>query len=219
MYYFATSLGIFAMLFNTIVKTVLLLCVLLVGQEAAADDWSLSRDRDGIAVYTKTMQIDDGSEQLAYRGVASFNVSMSKLISAMRDVEHFDQWLHNCYEPRLLDQIAPETRMVYQKARTPWPTAHRDLVLTQTLDIQSPDYAVLHMKSDAEYIPAVDGLVRVPYFDGFFAFRQIDEKTIEVTYEAVMNSGGAIPAVIGNLFIVDVPFESLKGLRAYLAKL
>lgn len=89
-----------------------------VGQEAAADDWSLSRDRDGIAVYTKTMQIDDGSEQLAYRGVASFNVSMSKLISAMRDVEHFDQWLHNCYEPRLLDQIAPETRMVYQKART-----------------------------------------------------------------------------------------------------
>jgi len=121
-------------------------------------DWQLQKDHNGIQVYTRDVQLesysaDVDSVQKAFRGVAIINTSIKKVLNAMRDVENFDQWLHNCYEPRIVETRPNDTRIVYQKTKTPWPTDDRDSVLEQTLLKQGSAY-VLEMKTTS--YPGID---------------------------------------------------------------
>lgn len=187
---------------------------------AEEQTWQLQKEDNGIQVFTKDIQIEVpnqavDSEQKAFRGITIINVSMDKMLDTMRDVPNFDQWLHNNYEPAVIQTINKDTRIVYQKTHTPWPTDDRDSVLKQWISKDGNDYFLYMQSTEHDQAPVNDEFVRVPYFDGFWKFTPIDDNKLEVTYEAAFDSGGSIPAFVSNLFIVDTPYYSLEKLRAY----
>ena len=201
--------------------SLLLIVSASISLHASETDWQLQKDHNGIQVYTKDVKLasskgDVTSALKAFRGVTLINASMDHILNTMRDVENFDQWLHNCYEPRIVETRENDTRIVYQKTRTPWPTDDRDSVLEQSLVQQGSAY-VLEMKTTSHpAIDTVDGYVRVPYFNGILKFTPVSDTQLEVIYEAAFDSGGNVPSFVSNLFILDTPYYSLDNLRNYL---
>lgn len=184
--------------------------------------WQLKKESDGIQVYTRPMHMQshlasDSSEQrLAFRGITHIKSSMDDMLNVMRDVNNFDKWLHNCYDPLILEEKNNDTRIVYQKTKAPWPTSDRDTVLEQVLEQKGKDYYLWMNSISHNQAPEEENLVRIPYFQGHLKFHPMPEGIIEVTYEASFDSGGQIPSFISDLFILDVPFYSLTNLKAYI---
>lgn len=68
------------------------------------------------------------------------------------------------------------------------------------------------MRAEPDYLPAVEGYVRVTRVDGFWQFTPLDDKT-EVTYQVHMDPGGSVPSWLANKFVVEAPFNTLRALR------
>lgn len=176
--------------------------------------WELQKNQDGISVYTKPVLVSEGNEQLAYKGVTVVKASIDRLLEVMKDVNNFDKWIHNCYEAKVLQTVNDNERIVYQKTHFPWPTQDRDSILKQTFVRESASLIRLNMVNHDG--AKNDDFIRIPYFNGYWSFKDLGNGKIEIVYEAVADSGGSIPSFIGDRFIVDVPFYSIKGLVEYL---
>lgn len=195
---------------------------LLISVLSSAADWELQKDEEGVRVFTREIQIEQTSEdvnsvQMAFKGVVQVETSLEKLLDVMRDVPNFDKWLHNCYGPEIVEHQPNDTRIVYQKTETPWPTDDRDVLLKQWIEEKDGIHYLQMRNTEHASVPVSDDWVRVPYFDGYLSFRPVSETQVEVIYEAAFDSGGQIPAMIANMLIVDTPFNSLYNLREYVA--
>ena len=202
-----------------VLTSFLFLSALSFAQEEESS-WSLKKDDDGIKVYTREIIIDSPAEevsenQLSYRGIVSIKSDLNSFLNVMRDVPNFDQWLHNSYDPSIVEKIDNNTRVVYQRITAPWPTTDRDSVLLQSLEQAGNDYILTMESVDHDDAPESEDYVRVQYYSGFFFIKPLSTNELEVTYEAAFDSGGSVPGLVANLFIVDVPFYSLQNLRAY----
>jgi hypothetical protein len=62
--------------------------------------------------------------------------------------------------------------------------------------------------------PPKKGFVRMPKMDGYFLFRPLAPGSVEVTLQVIADPGGRIPDWIANLIMRDIPYYSLKNLRA-----
>src|SRR5690606_16877145 len=162
-----------------------------------ADNWSLDFDRNNIKVYTKQ---EKGSAHLHFKGVSVYATTIERALEVMRDVSNMHGWLYSCYEPKLLKEEGENSRLVYMKNSTPtFFISDRDLILRQLFDNPSEDYASLNLLGLPNEIEPVDGLVRIPHFQGLWEFRKVNQNEIEITYSGSFDPGGKLPTSITNL--------------------
>ena len=84
----------------------------------------------------------------------------------------------------------------------------RRAVFTKTAD----GGLIRHLKAEPTYIPEEKGEIRVPKLIGEWKLVPKGDST-EVTYQVHTEPGGSVPAMVANKFVVDAPFNTLKGLR------
>lgn len=65
-----------------------------------------------------------------------------------------------------------------------------------------------------EYLPEVDGYVRVSRIDGFWEFAPKEGGEVEVTYQVHTEPGGNVPSWLANKFVVEAPYNTLRQLRS-----
>lgn len=196
----------------------ILMAGMLAGQGAfGADlDWKLKKSRNGINAYTAKMANND---HMAFKGETLLKgKTLDQAIAVLRDVPHMDQWLHTCYEPKLVQDENPATRIIYMKNNTPtFLVAERDLVIRQVVERTSPTTAVITLTGVPDLYPRQDGFVRVPFFDGKWEFEQ-NADGVRAIYTGMIDPGGSMPTSITNMLVVDTPFETMKKLAAYMGK-
>lgn len=190
------------------IALMLLLCV--GSTQAAALQWKLAREEDGVRVYLAEVA---GSQYKAYRGVVTVKAGMQKLLDIQEDVAGSCAWIYSCQEQRLLEREG-DVSWTYTRFETPWPVKARDSVMQVTTQTGTDGSVTRVLKAEPERIAQESGFVRVSKVDGFWRLQPKGEGTVEITYQVHTEPGGSVPSWLANSFVVDAPLETLKAFRA-----
>ena len=175
-----------------------------------AEDWKLVLDKNGIQVFTQ--DIDD-SKHHRFKAVGTVNTSVESLVYLMRDPVNMDQWLHSCYDIKVVEDIDPATRLFHMKNETPIIVKDRDLVLVQRMMRVADDHVIVELVSKPDAVPEQKKYVRVPMFEGAWNLKQIDANSSWVEYHGFGDPGGNVPAWVANVMIADTPYKTLRKLQ------
>jgi hypothetical protein len=181
---------------------------LLASGLAQAEDWQLAKDEDGIKIYLSEVP---GSKYKAYRGVTTIASDVATLRELQEDVKGSCAWIHACAEQSLLKHEGGES-WIYTRFKMPWPVEARDSVLHVVSEQGADGSLTRKLDGQPQYIPDDKDHTRVASLKGFWSLVPKDGK-VEVTYQVHTEPGGSVPSWLANSFVVDAPFNTLKGLR------
>ncbi|MBO3697210.1 hypothetical protein [Roseivirga sp. E12] len=172
--------------------------------------WNLSKEDDGISVYTKT---DSKSGLKVFRGVTKVETSLSNLVALMKSIEDGPNWIYNCTEAKVLSADNFWEEYIYFRNHVRWPFRDRDAVVHMKLD-QDPLTGILtiSMKGVPDYIPETKKVVRMPVMEGYWQLAPVGDHVI-VTYQMMSDPGKGIPDFLIRISLIDYPFETLSKLR------
>jgi hypothetical protein len=181
----------------------------------AQDTWTLKTNKDGIAIYTKTI------ENSNYKGIkvkCSLPATLSQFVAVIMDVNTAAEWLYSTKSSTLLKQVSPTELYYYSEVGLPWPLSNRDFICHLTAS-QDPRTKVVTIDGPVvpNYMPEKSGIVRVTHSSGKWLITPAANMVnIEYTLEA--DPGGSIPAWLVNLFVTKGPMESFKKLKEQINK-
>ena len=126
-------------------------------------EWELKKDKQDIKVYTRDSETSDFK---SFRGETYFASSPEQAVKALRDLANYPLWLDRCEHGEVLEEITEDEYYIYTRMDMPFPTTDRDVV--QKVEVIRSDNGAIEIKlsSAPEYIPEVDGYVRIPYSNG-----------------------------------------------------
>jgi hypothetical protein len=140
-----------------------------------------------------------GSPLLEVRGVLRLRTTLNAVMALLRDADFNDHWVYRSGGARILLQEGYARAYVYGVVDAPWPMQDRDTVVRFDYQQDPVTRVVLITISNApDYLPAVDGLVRVPEFGGFWQLEPEAAGWVRVTYQVRGHPGGMIPVWLAN---------------------
>jgi hypothetical protein len=153
---------------------------------------------------------------LEFRGRGVVAAPIQVVTAVVFDGTRGTEWLRSCAASADLEHPTPTSVITYNRTQSPFPMiSDRDAVLTAQLRVEAASRTVFldfHDVGDVRR-PVLPGVVRVPKLRGFFAMRQLDAHTTEVTYQVLADAGGALPIWLVNLASADLPLKTLQALR------
>lgn len=175
-------------------------------------EWNLKKDKDGIKIYTRSVE---GSSFEEYKAIATIdNSNLTELLTVILDVKNYGSLFPDCMNPRVLKQEGKYYDVHYIQVKAPWPLKNRDTVYEQTTVInENGKHAMVTLKPLPDYIAEVKDFIRIREGSGFWELTEDDNKNVKVIYQFHGEPGGEIPAWLANSFVVGHPFETLKNLK------
>lgn len=202
----------------------------LSGRPASASNWKLVKNAGGIKVYTRPVR---GSEYDAFKGVTRIRTSLENLLAVMADTSTNCEWMHRCGRPTVLKQVSFTDRYIYQINYLPAPLWNRDIIIHSIATAnRRGDEVMIRLKAapgfcDKHRLRACRNLdrrsagrefVRISKARGLYRLRKLSSNLVEFTWQMHAEPGGDVAGWMSNLNIVEIPFETLKGLRRFLTR-
>ncbi|MGZ4054989.1 MAG: START domain-containing protein [Bacteroidia bacterium] len=180
------------------------------------DTWQLKKSESGISIYTRDAKNSNFKE---LKSVTYFKTSLSSIIALIDDFESYPQWVYRCGVSKTIKKNSDKDFIHYQSVTAPWPVDNRDFVVHVKIS-QDPDTKVVNQTVTCipDYIPKVPGHVRITEFDARWTLTPLKDGTVKTEYQLLVNPGGAIPAWIVNLAVVDGPFETALNMQTWVMK-
>jgi len=180
-------------------------------QDALSDGWKLKKSKNGIEVFTRTMEDSKFKE---YKTVCEINASPKELLDILTDVEHYPEWMAYVKVAELLEKKGEDEFYVYSEVKVPWPFDNRDQI-TKSIVMRNKNTRVdsLEILIIPAYLPEKMGIVRMPAGRGLWSFTPVEDGKTEVYHQFGGDPGGNIPAWIVNMFLVDGPYKTMLGLQ------
>ena len=176
----------------------------------AQPNWEVAKDKNNIKVYTRK---EATSKFKQIKVVATINGTIDKLLKVMMDAGSNKEWVFNTANSYIIKRISPFESISYTETSLPWPASNRDIPLHMQL---IPDAKANTLKIIANglpnAIPHKQGIVRIPYFNSRWDVKFDGKNTLNIVYYLEMDSGGAVPAWLVNMFIAKGPYETFSGL-------
>ncbi len=168
-----------------------------------------------MALYTRAMP---GSAYAQVRVIASVCATLPELVAFVEDVAHFDTWIPDTQDARLLERPSPSSQIYYLRTSMPWPIKHRDMVyrVTEVIDGSAAGALAVLMEGLPSYLPPYDGVVRMHSAAGRWDFHESGGRT-RISLELHIEPGGKIPVWLAKQRIVDTPRAMLRNLARQFA--
>lgn len=182
---------------------------------AADASWTLDRERDGIAVYTRPVA---GSGIREFKGSALVAAPVESIRALLRDADHFKDWFPNTSESRLL---AREDKVAYQYSvlDLPWPISDRDNVFRSETETDPATGRIsIQVRAAPDYHPVQPERVRVRHALGQWLLEPVSPRETRVTFSMHLEPGGGVPEWLIDTQVVETPFEALTNLRTAVAR-
>ena len=181
---------------------------------SAQNDWELSKDNNGIKVYTRKT---DSSDFKSVKVEAVFTGTCEKLAGILMGVDKNIKWVYKTKSLHLIKRFSANELLYYAETSLPWPMKNRDQAIRINLYPDSINHALkITTIGEPKAIPATSGIVRVPYFLGVWQVKEISKEKISIEYYLNVDPGGSIPAWISNMFVAKGPYETFVNLSKLL---
>ena len=183
---------------------------------AAAEDWKLRRQADGVTVST---QPAPGFSLSASRAETRVPVAVDAVLALLSDAPSFPRWYSDCVENRVLAQLSTGERIVYVVTDAPFPVSDRDSIIRTRIAHDAVTQAVtVTMHGQPDYLPPHPGRVRVPRLEGLWTLTPISATETQVTFELRADTGGSVPAFLAERQVTSGPFATMRKLREWVLK-
>ena len=185
--------------------------LLMAGSEPA---WKLEKEADGIKVYLAKAK-DQKLKQ--FKVEAFVNAKPELVAAAVIDIDNNYTWFSNVEKAQLIKRITKDEFVFSQVIEVPFPFDNRQVVEHCKTSYLANGVIRIDLKEKNHALPLDDRYVRMALSRGYWVLTPQNQGTL-VEYSFLADPSGNIPAWLANQFIVDSPFKTIKGLRAYLAK-
>ena len=200
-----------------IVKLITLLLVFsfpFISTAFGQSKWSLSKDKDGIAVYQRS------SANSAYKNIkveCTLEGDFDKLLAILTNVGEYKNWVYSNKTTSLLKTVTLSDFYYYTETTLPWPMSNRDVVMhTNITRDENDQFLKISSTNHNGMVAEKEGIVRVTHSNINWTVTKASAKTIYIVYTFEADPGGSIPAWMVNNFADKGPYESFKKLAALL---
>lgn len=183
----------------------------------AQTDWELSKDKEGIQVFTRK------SSQTGFNDIKiemDIKGTLQQLKDIILDVPAYPEWVFATPISRVTNVLSPNELVYYSVIDVPWPATDRDLFASIVIDLD-PAAGHMYIVSNAvtDLSEKEKNKIRIPWSLANWTVTKIDDHTIHVQYTLSLDPGGSVPPWLLNLFSVQGPFNTFQSLKARMQKL
>lgn len=197
-----------------------LACLLAGCQNLPKQDWSLIKERDGVAFYLRPVANSSVPE---FKGVTTARASISQLLTVLLDVDSYPQWVYQCRQAQLIDTVNYDTMYIYQINTLPL-LKDRDIILYGKIEPNTGnDTLRVHLQAAPDYCQTntsaicqsanQSSLVRVTASDGSFEVIENGDDTVTITWQQYLDPAGAVPGWLVRSQLDNLVFHTLSRLR------
>jgi len=198
-------------------KITLLILLLTINMGSfAQEQWELSKDDNGIKVYTANMP---NSNFKSVKVECILEGTIDKLVAVLKNVDGNKHWVYNTKQTHLVKNISDHEFIYYAETSLPWPLRNRDMVINMLFDQDNAAHTMTVKATGVkDEAPEQDGKVRVPYFNGLWEVTTTDDQHISIHYRLSVDPGGSVPAWAYNMFVSKGPYKTFNNLAGLLRK-
>lgn len=180
---------------------------------AADDDWIPLETADGVRVWHKAVP---GSEVLAFRGAATVDVPLARLVGVLARAGGGEDWVDRLAESRVLREIGEGRVLLYHRYDLTWPVQDRDYVLERALELDPTRKVVTATARSVEdpAVPPLECCVRALTDPTVWRFTQLAPGRTAVEVEVFTDPRGSLPPWLVNAFQRQWPKNSILNLTA-----
>jgi len=164
-----------------------------------------------VKVWTETVK---DSNFKAFKGQVEINAPVNKVLTIVRDTDNLPKWYYNTEEAKKLKQISDTQTLTYTVTSTPWPVTNRDAVTQASQTSLSNGGYLINLTAKPNAYPLQKDRIRVPKMQGFWKLEPTGKDNTKVTFQIAAEPGGEIPSWLANSMVVEMPFYTLKNLKA-----
>lgn len=182
-----------------------------------ASDWELKRDREGIQVFTRSVEGSPYKEVMSASVITG--VTLNSLVALIEDAEACPDWADKCAQSYLVERVNATESLVYTHNDMPFPVSDRDVV-ARVVWQQDPETLTVKMTSTAVQggVDPMRGRVRLTNANAMWQFSPNADGSISIINQAHIDPGSSIPGWVTNMLLVDTPFETMKSYLAEVRK-
>lgn len=192
------------------IKTTVYLVILLAllnSNQSLANDWKLEKQKNNVSIYSK--QTDSGYKEILVKTTVDTNPYA--LVALLDDVTFSPQWIHNCLEVKILEEISPTERLVNSFFAAPWPIKDRDMVTVSSTTV-SDNMVQIQISDRGNTTPRHPKYVRMQNMHGLWEAIRLESGKSEITYTGGGNPGGNLPTFIANKEMISSMFKTFQNL-------
>jgi hypothetical protein len=185
-----------------------LLLLLCFSFPAFSAEWQLHSDHDGVEVFTAEVP---GQNLKAFRGIAVIDAPMDKVLEVLADLPRMPQWFYQMRSAERLSGNENKGR-IYIVIAGIWPVSDRDAVIdVDTHNIN--DAVMIQSVGRPKAKPTESCCVRIPSLQSSWLVSSLSSTQTQVIFTTQSHPGGIIPLWLANRVAVDMPRQTLNGLR------
>ena len=173
------------------------------------EEWSQRKDKDGIQVYTRSVE---GSPYREVQVVTTIqDIRLSSLAALLLDAEACPEWADKCDESYVHEQISETEFYVYSNNDMPFPVTDRD-ALTYVTWVQDPETLAVTMTSIAtsDILPKQRGRLSLTEARTSWQFIPQADGSIDIVNASHINPGSMLPGWVTNMLLVDTPYQTMS---------
>ena len=178
------------------------------------EDWTLTRDSDGIKVYKRTIA---NSSRLAFRGVGEIDAPFGKVVQILLDVERTGEWASHYNEGKILRWIRrPLVSIKYTEAGMPLFIRNRDFISRSTITVHPKEKFIrVDFEKEESYSgPLKEGNIRGEISGSYFIVYSLDGgRRSKVDGVAFVDLKGIIPIWLINFFQSSWAYKTISKIR------
>jgi hypothetical protein len=194
---------------KALIPICLFLFVFATSSLQAQEGWSLAKEKDGVAVYTRAVP---GEVLKASRAIVHLKTPPNKLLALLRDVDRNEEWMDRVTESRLLKKYGPNEVVYHAKLDVPWPLAKRDMVVRVKITPTDQGYLILS-SNEPNFIPPEEGVIRLPKMESRWEVTLLNDGSMKIVQETLTSPGGKVPDWLANAGVTDGPIATMTNLR------
>jgi len=182
-----------------------------------ASDWTFKKSDDVLGIKVFVRDVLD-SKYKEFKAVTQVKSTLGGVVSLLADSDNTHNWIDNMRSNKVLKRSG-STSISYSVTHSKGIISARDNIVQSSLDQDWDTNAVtIAFKGRPDYLPEVDGVVRVPYVNGKYVLTPKANGWVEVVFQVHVNPGGRIPAFLYNLAIAKSPLNTLAGMHQQMYK-
>jgi len=208
---------------NMIFKSLpLLFACLAIFAEAFAgnpiSDFRPLRDRNGIDLYYRWMQMTEEDKVRQIKAVLEINGGAEDVLLLLKDEKHALGWIPSAEQFRHLALVSESEWVSYIQFAIPWPFADQDCILEFKSGVNEAGETVIDFRCMPEYIQKFDGINRMKDVSGSFVIRRQPDGHSTLECYFISEKASVIPRWITEPIITGSLLSLMEAIRSQLTE-
>ncbi|WP_340076978.1 START domain-containing protein [Leptobacterium sp. I13] len=178
-----------------------------------AQEWKLKKDKNGIKVYTRTL---DSTKIHEYKAVMIIDIPIEKVYETITDGDNIWIWNYRTSASKVLKKYADGEFILWMSNNLPWPIRDRDHIsLVKTITNNKGEVRIDILPKPSYNFPAKKGVIRITNFKGYWLIVPKPEG-VEVTQQMYGDPEGALAPWLVNTMLSNGAYHSFFNLKQLL---